>query len=125
MTLLPEVVQNAFKDREGPVVLATVNESGIPNLIYVTCVGLFNADTLVIADNYFSKTRTNILAGSKGALLFITKEGKAYQVKGRIEYHRDGEIFEDMKKWNPPKLPGHAATALKVEEVYTGAERLA
>ncbi len=29
-----------------------------------------------------------------------------------------------MKKWNPKKHPGHAAAALKVEEVYTGAEKL-
>ncbi len=124
MALLPTVVQDAFKEREGPVILATVDPSGIPNLIYATCVSLFSGDTLVIADNYFSKTRANILADSKGALLFITKEGKAYQLKGRLEYHRDGELFEDMKTWNPPEHPGHAAVELKVEEVYTGAERL-
>ncbi len=28
------------------------------------------------------------------------------------------------KKWNPEKHPGHAAAALKVEEVYSGAEKL-
>jgi len=29
-----------------------------------------------------------------------------------------------MKQWNPEKHPGHAAAALKVEEAYSGAERL-
>jgi len=29
-----------------------------------------------------------------------------------------------MKKWNPPKHPGHAAAALKAEEIYSGAEKL-
>jgi len=66
----------------------------------------------------------NILAGSKGSLLSITNAGKALQIKGSIEYHKDGEIFEDMKRWNPTGHPGHAAAALKVEEVYTGAEKL-
>ena len=30
-----------------------------------------------------------------------------------------------MKKWNPKEHPGHAAAALKVEEVYKGGEKLA
>jgi len=29
-----------------------------------------------------------------------------------------------MKTWNPPQHPGHAAAALKVEEAYSGAEKL-
>ena len=124
MAALPEKVSKAWKDREGPIVLSTVNEDGIPNAIYATCVSIFSEDTVVVANNYFSKTLKNILAGSKGTILFITKEGKSYQIKGSIEYHKEGSIFEDMKKWNPKKHPGHAAAALKVEEVYTGAEKL-
>ena len=79
---------------------------------------MFGADRLVVADNYFDKTRRNILAGSKGSLLFRDKAGKAYQVKGTLEYHRHGEVFDDMKSWNPPQHPGHAAAALRVEAVY-------
>lgn len=124
MGALPEKVTKAWEDREGPIVLSTVNEDGIPNAIYATCVSIFSEDTVVVANNYFSKTLKNILAGSKGTILFITKEGKSYQIKGSIEYHKEGSIFEDMKKWNPKKHPGHAAAALKVEEVYTGAEKL-
>jgi len=30
-----------------------------------------------------------------------------------------------MKKWNPPQHPGHAAAALVVVEVYSGAQRVA
>jgi predicted pyridoxine 5'-phosphate oxidase superfamily flavin-nucleotide-binding protein len=124
MPALPEKVSEAWENREGPIILSTVNEDVIPNAIYATCVSKFSEDTIVVANNYFSKTLKNILAGSKGSILFITKEGKSYQLKGSIEYHKDGRIFEDMKKWNPKKHPGHAAAALKVEEVYTGAERL-
>ena len=79
---------------------------------------------IVIADNYLDKTKKNILSGSTGSVLFITKDGKAYQAKGTIEYHREGEIFDDMKTWNPEKHPGRAAVALKVEEVYSGAEKV-
>ncbi|MBN1554089.1 MAG: pyridoxamine 5'-phosphate oxidase family protein [Phycisphaerae bacterium] len=121
---LPNVVREAWLDRDGPVILATVDGDGVPNIIYATCVGMFGDDRLVVADNYFDKTRRNILGGGKGSLLFRCKQGKAYQVKGALEYHRDGEVFDHMKTWNPEKHPGHAAAALRIEEVYSGAEKL-
>lgn len=125
MPALPEEVSKAWENRKGPIVLTTVDKEGTPNAIYATCVSKYSEDTLVIADNYFKKTRTNILAGCQAALLFITEEGKSYQIKGEIEYHTEGIIFDDMKQWNPHKHPGHAAAALKVEHVFSGAEELA
>jgi uncharacterized protein len=124
MAVLPEKVSKEWENREGPIILTTVDKDGNPNAIYATCVSKFSEDIIVVANNYFSKTLDNIFAGSKGSLLFITKEGTSYQIKGTIDYHKKGLIFDDMKKWNPTKLPGHAAAALKVEEVYSGAEKL-
>jgi len=124
MAVLPEEVSKAWENRQGPIILTTVSKEGTPNSIYATCVSKYSEDTLIVANNYFSKTLKNIEAGSSGSILFITPENKSYQVKGRIEYHTDGPLFEDMKKWNPEKHPGHAATALKVEAVYKGAEQL-
>ncbi len=124
MAALPEKVSKAWEDREGPIILSTVDGAGNPNAIYATCVSKFSEEIIVVANNYFAKTLENILAGSKGSILFITKEGTSYQIKGSIEYHKEGVIFDDMKKWNPKRLPGHAAAALKVEEVYAGAEKL-
>ncbi len=124
MTDLPEAVQEAWADRDGPIVLTTVDADGVPNAIYATCVRMFDAAHLVVADNYFSKTQANIKAGSKGSILFITKSGKSYQVKGEIEYDSSGTYYADMKCWNGER-PGHAAAVLCVEEVYSGASRLA
>ena len=125
MTQLPEIVTQAWEDKEGPIILTTVDAKGTPNSIYATCVRKASADMFVVADNFFNKTRANILSGSKGALLFITTEGKAYQVKGTITYYTEGQIFDAMKRWNPERLPGHGAAALKVEQVYSGGEQLA
>ena len=104
--------------------ISPVDEKGIPNAIYATCVNKFDEETIVIADNFFDKTRKNILAGTKGSIVFITDENKSFQVKGAIEYHKDGDIFDDMKKWNPKELSGYAAAVLKVEAVYSGSEKL-
>jgi uncharacterized protein len=124
MAKIPEVVKTVWNDRQGPAVLATVNTDGTPNIIYVTCVNLHGDDTVVVADNYFDKTRKNIQAGSQGSLLFMAPEGKAFQLKGGITYHTEGDIFDTMKSWNPQEHPGHAAAALTVQEVYSGAEKL-
>ncbi len=117
-------VKHLWEQREGPVILATVDADGNPNVIYATCVGLFGDERIVVADNYFDKTRKNIQAGSKGAILFMTADKKACQIKGDLEYHTSGPVFEDMKTWNPEKHPGHAAAALVLNEAYSGAERL-
>lgn len=124
MAKLPEKVSNAWEMHEGPVVLATVDKDRVPNVIYATCVSKFSEEIIVVANNYFDKTLKNILSCSKGSILFITKDGTSYQIKGNIEYHKEGAVYDDMKKWNPSKHPGHAAAALKVEEVYEGAKRL-
>jgi predicted pyridoxine 5'-phosphate oxidase superfamily flavin-nucleotide-binding protein len=125
MPALPVVVSQAWENREGPIVLSTVDAEGNPNAIYATCVSKYSEDTLIIADNFFNKTSVNILTDSQGSLLFITKEGKSYQVKGKIEYHTEGVVFDDMKQWNPATLPGRAAATMKVEHVFSGAEQLA
>lgn len=124
MTLIPESVRQAWDDRDGPVVLATVGENNAPNIIYVTCVGMLGDKLFVVADNYFDKTRANLKLNNKGALLFIDKKSKSYQVKGTLEYHQDGEVFDFMKSWNPEKHPGHAALALRVDAIYSGSEKL-
>jgi predicted pyridoxine 5'-phosphate oxidase superfamily flavin-nucleotide-binding protein len=124
MNSLPKEICDAWNDRDGAVVLTTISKDGVANSIYATCVGLFNENQLVVADNYFDKTRQNILDGSAGTVLFITKAGKAYQVKGSLEYHQDGDIFDFMKSWNPEQHPGHAAAVLVPECVYSGAKQI-
>ncbi len=117
-------MQAAWDTHEGPPVLSTVDADGWPNAVYVSGLREWGDDTLVIADNYLDKTRANILAGSKGALVFITPERKSYQIKGSFTYHTSGPVFAFMKSWNPAQHPGHAAAALHVERVYCGGEQL-
>lgn len=125
MIKLPTRIREAWNELDGPPVLATVDAQGAPNIIYATCVNFYGEDRVVVADNYFNKTRQNLLKGGrKGSLLFICKGGKAYQIKGSLEYLTQGEIFDHMKTWNPAKHPGHAVAVLQVEECYCGGERV-
>jgi len=121
---LPQEVIHAWENREGPMVFTTVSRDGSPNSIYATSMSIYDGETILVADNYFEKTLANIRVGSRGSILFFTKERKSYQVKGLIEYYTDGQYFENMKRWNPDRLPGKGTAALKVGEVYSGARRL-
>ncbi len=121
---IPENLQKAWDNRDGAVVFSTVSEQGILNSIYATCVSRYAENKFMVANNFFNKTLKNILSGCNGTILFMTKDDKAYQIKGIINYYTSGEEFDDMKKWNPENLPGHGVAVLKVEEAYTGAEKL-
>lgn len=120
MTLLME----AWNKKAGPAVLTTVGSQGKPNAVYVAEIQMKPDLGFVVADNYFDKTRENIKAGSLGSILFITDESKAYQAKGTIAYHTEGPVFEEMQRWHDQKHPGVAATVLRVDELYSGAEKL-
>ena len=85
---------------------------------------LYEDSMIVVANNYFDKTMKNITAGSRASVVFITSEKKAYQVKGSLEYYTDGPVFDFMKSWNPEKHPGHGATAVNIESLYSGSEKL-
>jgi uncharacterized protein len=126
MAELPENARTAWENREGPVVLTTVDPDGKPNSIYVTCVKKISDSQIVVADNKMSKTQANIKTGSPATILYITKEKKSFQLKGSVTYLTEGDIYDDMKNgWLDKKYPGHAAVVIQVEDVYSGAEKLA
>ncbi len=124
MSKLPENVIKEWDNKKGPIIFTTVNNKGIPNSIYATCVSLYNNETIIVADNYFDKTKNNLMENNQASILFYTNDDKAYQLKGEVDYIKTGDIFNNMKSWNPKKHPGHGAAALKVREVYSGSEKL-
>lgn len=125
MTALPDFVKDAWKNRDSFPVFTTTDKAGVPNSVYVSILDLYDDSTIVIADNAFFKTKKNIESGSTASLLFISKDFKAFQIKGSIEYATSGPLFDFMKTLCPKEYPGKAAAAIKVEEVYGGAEKLA
>ena len=122
--MLPQEIIDAWAEREPAFVLTTVSPQGIPNSIWVISSGLYQGEHIVIADNYFDKTRANIHATGVASVLFITKDGRSYQLKGRVSYHTDGPFYDFMKAVTPPKYPGHAAVVLHASEMYTGSQKL-
>ena len=121
---LPQIVSEAWENKQKALVFTTVSKEGIPNSIYATCVARYGENRILVANNFFHKTLENIKSGTKGSILFITNEDKSFQLKGTLSYFEDGELFDDMKSWNPTRLPGHGVVALEIEEVFAGAKKL-
>lgn len=124
MNTLPQIVVEAWQNKKPAVVFSTVSTDGKPNSIYATCVSVFNNEKILVANNFFNKTMENIKAESYSSILFLTEEDKSYQIKGSLSYFNEGELFDDMKKWNPARLPGHGVAVLEIQEVFAGAEKL-
>lgn len=122
---LPEEILAAWNDREGPVVLSTVDACGTPNSIYAGIAHLTTDGRLAVCDNYFNKTKKNIDAGTKACLLFLAKNRKSYQVKGTIDYHISGQLYDEMLSWSDPKHPRKGMAVLNVETIYRGKDKLA
>lgn len=116
---IPDEIRSAWDDREGPVVLTTVDNKGVPNSIYVLMFKLIG-DTIAIADNYFDKTYNNIKLHSNACILFITNNRKAYQLKGTISYFDKGPEFDDMLQWASPKHPRKGVVYFQPDLFYNG-----
>jgi hypothetical protein len=120
MTKLPQDVVDGWNTRLGATVFSTVDLNKRANSIYVMSIALHESGCFVIADNYFNKTKQNILNKSRGSLLFITKENISYQVKGRIEYYSEGSYYDFIRQNTDKKYPVHGCAVLFVEEAYSG-----
>lgn len=119
-----EILKRAWAQREGPLVFTTVDRHGVPNAVYALCIKLLDDGGIAVADNKFHKTRENIKSGSTGSILFLTRDRKSYQAKGRIEYHASGPIYEEMLTWADPKYARTAVAVLRVEKLFAGADEL-
>lgn len=124
VSLTPEARQ-AWEDRERRLAFATVDAAGVPNAIWLLSARLLDDDKVVIANNSMCKTLANVEAGGKAALLYIAPEREAYQLKGSIEHHREGPIYDDLKSWLNPNYPGRSAVLFRIEEIYYGATKVA
>jgi predicted pyridoxine 5'-phosphate oxidase superfamily flavin-nucleotide-binding protein len=122
--MIPQRVLDAWEDRKPAFVLTTVSSDGVPNSIWAISGGLYDRRYFVVADNYFTKTRANLESGRLATLLFITKDGVGYQIKGTLTYHTEGTFYDFMRTVTPAKYPRRGAAVLHVRKIYCGSEEI-
>ncbi|WP_020610826.1 pyridoxamine 5'-phosphate oxidase family protein [Sediminispirochaeta bajacaliforniensis] len=128
MAKLTQEVLTAI-EKTKPTCIATASSDGIPNLIYVTYVKAAGDDMLVVADNKFNKTRKNLDSNPHMSVAVLDPDTmKSYQIKCTAECVTEGERYDSVVKWvhvKHPQLTPKAAFYLTVDEVYSGADRIA
>ena len=105
--------------------LATATKEGAPNVVYIGYLKTLDEETVLIADNKMDKTKRNILENPKAAFTLRDKEAGSYQVKGTVEYRTCDKYHDEVRKWCRKDFDRKGAVVMHVEEVYSGAERLA
>lgn len=125
--LIPEI--KTAMEKTNPVCIATADKNGTPNIVYVTFLKAYDDETILIADNKFSKTGINLKSNPVLSFVVLDPDArKAYQVKGKAEYITEGEKYDYAVEWVHglrPELTPKAGVYVSVDEIYCGAEKLA
>jgi predicted pyridoxine 5'-phosphate oxidase superfamily flavin-nucleotide-binding protein len=106
-------------------ILATATTDGIPNAVPVGAKKIIDNETILISDQFFSKTLANMKANPKVSLSFW--EGHdGYQIKGSVTIETSGSRFEETSRWieemgNKIGVPlkSKGAVILMIDEIYS------
>ena len=125
---IPKYIQEIIDGQELHI-LSTSSGKGVPNIIYLKFLKVYNDEQILIANNKFFKTEKNLIENPRIAFVVRDKEtGKSYQIKGTVEMHKDDKIYDDVVKWveeiRTKPLTPKSAVILNVEEIYCGAEKI-
>ena len=111
-------------DKVPSAVLATVSEKGVPNAVPVGAKKILDDETIIISDQFFSKTLANLKNNGQVTVMFW--EGfEGYQLKGRVIIETSGPRFEEVVRWVEDlsakigfPLKSKGAVILKIDEIY-------
>ena len=126
MAWLNERMKEIFT-KQGIFVLGTADSIGIPNVVPVGAVKILDDETILVSDQYFLKTLSNLRENPKVAMSFWELDkGEGYQIKGEATIHTEGKIYEETVEWirdfsekigHPLKSKG--AVVIKITEIYS------
>jgi predicted pyridoxine 5'-phosphate oxidase superfamily flavin-nucleotide-binding protein len=81
------------------IAFSTASKLGVPNTVAVACCKVVSENQVLITDNFFNKSRQNLLENDSVSLAFWnveqSLEGAGYQFKGTAEVFTNG-IYKDM-----------------------------
>lgn len=105
-------------------ILATSDNSAIPNAVPVGAKKIIDDETVLISDQFLNKTLNNICANPHVAITFWEGQ-EGYQIKGIATIETSGQRYEDTAAWIKDlgnkigfPLKSKGALIVKVEEIY-------
>ncbi len=103
------------------VFFATASKQGIPNVVPIAAIKPLDEKNLLVSDQFFNKTLTNMRENPHVALSWWGDKG-GFQVKATVTIHTDDEIFRQDVAWMKelrPNLKPKSAIVLKVTDVFS------
>jgi len=105
------------------LVVGTASRDGTPNAVPVRFAKLVDDEHILIADNFFLKTRKNLEETPQGTVAFWDQETRnGYQVKGSASIFTSGPMYDEAVAWVHslrPQFKTKAAVLVKIGEVYS------
>ena len=126
MAPLNERMKDIFA-RQDIFALGTADLSGVPNVVPVGAVKILDDETILVSDQYFSKTLNNLRRNPKVAMSFWdVDEHEGYQIKGEATIHTEGTVYEETVEWIREygekigrPLESKGAIVIKITEIYS------
>jgi len=124
MARMTEKIKELFKKR--PVVsLATASKGGIPNVVAIGAKKILDDETILVSDQYFDKTLSNLRENPTAAIAFWDKN-EGYQLKGTVTVETSGPRYEETVRWiddvaRQLELPlkSKRAVIITITEIYS------
>lgn len=100
MAKMPQEVRDMFNDSAASKVLASIDETGVPNVAPLGTLRAINEETIAFAEIYGGKTKRNLEKTKKAAAVaFRYPLPVGYQIKGTfMGWQTSGPLFEMMDK---------------------------
>jgi predicted pyridoxine 5'-phosphate oxidase superfamily flavin-nucleotide-binding protein len=111
-------------DKQETVPLATATKDGVPNVIPINAKKILDDQTILISDQFFSKTLKNMQENPQASIT-VWENLEGYQIKGSVTIETSGERFEETAQWiegigkalNLP-LKSKGAVIMNITEIY-------
>jgi predicted pyridoxine 5'-phosphate oxidase superfamily flavin-nucleotide-binding protein len=100
---------------------ATSAKDRTPNVVPIAAFKVLDDATLLISDQFFNKTLSNMKENPKAAISWWGEKA-GFQIKGEVTIHTDGEIWRQDVAWMKelrPNLKPKGAVVMKITDVYT------
>lgn len=121
MIIIPENIKHLLE--KSIVAFGTTNKNLKPNVNAVACCRVVSQNQVLITDNYFNKTRSNLAENDQVCLSFWDpvdgSDNQGYQLKGTAQVFTSGE-WKDMVDQDPNNagLSHKAAILVTITEIW-------
>jgi len=102
--------------------VATASKDGIPNVVPIHFVKVYDEDTILLVDNFMDKSLKNLQENPQISICVWDMDKKqAYQIKGQATIVTSGKPFDEAVVWvkkGKPELTPKSAILMQVTNIY-------